>query len=288
MALSLGFACSSGGVERLPGTFPAPAFENLKKSLIRDGADTAWVDSLYGPAGAAFLPEVAKVNIRYVEDTAVYVSFSEEPVFSIGQRYLARERRLLAAAQKRYGVPAEIITAILLIETKCGEHVSRAPVLDVLSTISVSDDPAAVRGGFDALRPEHPDLSLEDVRRRAEKRSRWAYRELRAFLRWQKGRSVSEIRGINGSWAGALGMPQFMPSSLLAYGVDADRDGRVDLFGDTDAIASVGHYLRKNGWKPGVPAKRQRRVILRYNRSSLYADAVLRVATRLTQPTGEP
>lgn len=257
-------------------------FGALRARLIRDGYDTAWIQKLYADSRVQFLPDIARLNVRYVEDTAVYLSFSEEPSIGIAREYFLRQKSVLDAHERKSGVPARIVVAILLIESKCGRDKDKAPALGVLSTIAASASASAVKKSFEDLKARHPDLTLEDVRRRARKRGLWAYRELRTLLNWMRHRNPEEILSLRGSWAGALGLPQFMPSALAAYGVDGDADGRVDLFDDDDAIASVCHYLRQNGWKPGRPPGVQRRVILRYNKSGLYADAVLRVADRLS------
>jgi membrane-bound lytic murein transglycosylase B len=72
-----------------------------------------------------------------------------------------------------------------------------------------------------------------------------------------------------------------MPSQISAYGVDADKDGRINLFSEQDALYSVANYLRAHGWKCGMSSKRKYRVIRAYNNSKIYANTVLGVAERL-------
>jgi membrane-bound lytic murein transglycosylase B len=78
-----------------------------------------------------------------------------------------------------------------------------------------------------------------------------------------------------------------MPSQISAYGVDADRDGHINLFSEDDALYSVANYLRAHGWTCGISAKRQYRVILAYNHSNIYANTVLGVAGKLKQKGGD-
>ena len=84
-----------------------------------------------------------------------------------------------------------------------------------------------------------------------------------------------------GSIYGAIGLCQFMPSNVLSYGVDADNDGRIDLFTKADALSSIANYLREHGWKCTMDKASQLRVILDYNKSSIYANTVLAVAEKL-------
>lgn len=261
----------------------ATTFGGLADRLVRDGYDTSRIQSLYGDPRCEFLPEIARINLKHEEDTAAYRMFLEEQNLSLARDYLARHRALLERFERQSHVPPEIVVAILLIETKCGRDRDKAPVLNVLSTIAISAEDRRVEKSFEGLKMLYPELTLSDVRRRARRRSRWAYKELRAFIDWHARHERHDLHGIRGSWAGALGLPQFMPTALAAYGVDGDGDGRVDLHTDTDTVASVCNYLRRNGWKPGRPPREQRKVIWRYNHSPLYVDTVLDVAERISE-----
>lgn len=146
-----------------------------------------------------------------------------------GLRWWQRHADDLARAEKDYGVPAEFVVAIVGVETYYGRITGNFRVLDALTTLAF-DFPSgrSDRSGF-----------YQD--------------ELRAFLRWchAEGR---EPAGVRGSYAGAIGLPQFMPSSILRFAVDYDGDGRIDL-GDhgADVVGSVAHYFAEYGWTRGEP-----------------------------------
>ncbi len=132
---------------------------------------------------------------------------------------------LLARAEKEYGVPPEIIVAIIGVETRYGKHIGTYPVLDSLSTL-----------GF-----AYP------------KRAKFFRRELVEFMLLSREEKVEPLTAV-GSYAGALGMPQFIPSSYRAYAVDFDGDGRRDLWhSHADVIGSVAAYFKRHGWSPGQP-----------------------------------
>ena len=82
---------------------------------------------------------------------------------------------------------------------------------------------------------------------------------------------------VNGSYAGALGIAQFIPSSIQAFGKDGNNDGCIDLFDHADAIASIAHYLKHYGWHSAIDPKSARKVIYHYNHSSYYVDTVLKI-----------
>jgi membrane-bound lytic murein transglycosylase B len=78
-----------------------------------------------------------------------------------------------------------------------------------------------------------------------------------------------------------VGYAQFMPTSILAYAQDGDRDGRIDLLVHADALASIANYLKRHGWQPGISREKQEKAIYAYNPSSYYVNAILKVADLL-------
>ena len=131
----------------------------------------------------------------------------------------------LQRAEKQYGVPAEIIVAIIGVETFYGKRSGNYPVLDALTTL-----------GFD-----YPP------------RAEFFRKELEHYLLMTREEKV-DPRELRGSYAGAMGMPQFIPSSFRNFAVDFDGDGKRDLWNSTaDVIGSVANYFKVNGWKFGEP-----------------------------------
>lgn len=155
-----------------------------------------------------------------------------------GRAFLAAHREQLARVEARYGVPAEIIVAILGVETSWGANTGTAPVLDALYTLA-----------FNYPRTRAPDqIAREDARE--------------AFFRDELGQlfalgreTALDLTALTGSYAGAMGWGQFMPSSYRLYAVDGDGDGKRDLFASLDDVfASVANYfVQKGGWQRGRP-----------------------------------
>lgn len=131
----------------------------------------------------------------------------------------------LARAEKKYGVPREIIVAIIGVETRYGKHAGSYPVFDSLATLAFGYPPRAT----------------------------FFKSELEQFLMMIHEEQL-DSKDLVGSYAGAMGMPQFISSSFRRYAVDFDGDGKRDLWNNpTDAIGSVANYFRKHHWKPGQP-----------------------------------
>ncbi len=141
-----------------------------------------------------------------------------------GRAKLQEAAAALQAASQRHGVPAEVITAIWGMESNYGANFGNFATVDALATL-----------GFDG------------------RREAWARKELLAALRIIDNGDIDAAHMI-GSWAGAMGHTQFLPSVFLAYAVDADGDGRRDIWGSlADVTASTANYLARSGWKPGEP-----------------------------------
>ncbi len=138
----------------------------------------------------------------------------------------------LERAEAEYGVPAEVIVAIIGVETFYGRHRGKFRVVDALSTL-----------GFDY-----------------EPRKTFFRKQLKEFLLLSREQQFDPLE-LTGSYAGAMGYPQFIPSSFRAYAVDFDNDGRIDIWNNpTDAIGSVANYFSRHGWKDGATVVTRARV----------------------------
>ena len=150
--------------------------------------------------------------------------FVNEKRIAGGTEFWHAHRDALARAQKQFGVPPEIIVAIIGVETRYGRNTGRWRVVDALTTLAFDYPP---RASFFRSELEHYLLLARD-----------------------NGFDVFEVRG---SYAGAIGIPQFMPGSARAYAVDFDGNGTIDLRNSVvDAIGSVANFLRQHGWRRGA------------------------------------
>ncbi|MBS0344112.1 MAG: lytic murein transglycosylase B [Proteobacteria bacterium] len=202
----------------------------------RRGLDREWVRSTIG--GARFLPNVPRLMLPAQggapKNWRAYRSRFIDPVrVAAGVRFWRDNAAVLARAEREFGVPAEIIVGIIGVETIYGRNMGSFRVIDALATLSF-DFPQA-----------HP---------RAAERVAFFRGELESFLSTES-RTAEDPFAPLGSYAGAMGMPQFMPSSMAKYAVDYDGNGRIDLVGSpADVIGSVANYFKAFGWEPGRPA----------------------------------
>lgn len=149
--------------------------------------------------------------------------FMDQPRIEGGAEFWRTHQTALQQAQQKYGVPPEIITAIIGVETRYGRITGNDPVIEALATLAFAY-------------PRRADFFRS---------------ELEHYLLLTREEQIDPL-SLNGSYAGAMGLAQFMPSSYRAYAVDFDQDGQRDLWQNpVDAIGSVGNYLARHKWQPG-------------------------------------
>lgn len=166
-----------------------------------------------------------------------------------GREFLAAHAALLAQVRARTGVDPALLTALAGMETRYGANTGSFPVAAALGTIALG----------------------------VPRRSSWAVRELAETLKlaWAER---SDVHALKGSYAGAFGYVQFMPSSFNVYAVDFDGDGRRDLYTWPDALGSAANYLARHGYDPAAPftpGSAIGRAIFAYNHSDNYVRAML-------------
>ncbi|MGV6838607.1 MAG: lytic murein transglycosylase [Planktomarina sp.] len=260
---------------------PNPAFDQwiaaFTPRAARKGVTAKTIHA--GLRGGGFLPEVVNRDRnqfqarRTLED---YLALATSDArLNLGHKMLRRHGRLLNDLSSRYGVDPYIIAAIWGIESKFGTRRGDVPTVSATATLA-----------FDGRR-----ASLFE-------------KQLIAALQILQNGDVS-ARNMRGSWAGAMGHTQFMPTSYLSFAVDHGGDGKRDIWSDdpTDALASTAAYLVRNGWAAGVPWGREGRgngrqitpqeggptftvtrnfkALLSYNNSNKYALAVGHLSDRL-------
>jgi membrane-bound lytic murein transglycosylase B len=243
------------------------AWINLQSILVRNGFDQAYIAKVFKDPRAEFLPNVVtKIAYLRKEKKADYSHFLSSVNVEKGRRFLVAQNRLLTQAENNYGVSKEVITAILTVESDLGNKTGNYPVFNVFSSLAVMDNPEVISM-----------LSLDTrLMGRLQKKAAWGRSELCAFLKYCLQNRLDPLT-IKGSWAGAFGFSQFLPSSILRSGADGNRDGCVDLFCYEDAVYSIGNYLQKAGFRLGNRGSWSR-AIHSYNHSDPYVETVLTLA----------
>ena len=254
-ALLLAACASAPPTARAPAPKPAPA--TAAKPAVQPSAPPAAAPRDHRDEVAAFIVEMVQRNgfdraqleawfkqVEFRKDIVDAISrpaegkpwYQYRPIFiqrariEGGAEFWERHVDALQRAEARYGVPAEIITAIIGVETRYGTHQGKYRIIDALSTLAFDYPP----------------------------RAKFFRSELEQYLILTREERIDPL-DMKGSYAGAFGQPQFISSSFRRYAVDFDGDGHRDLWNNpVDAIGSVANYLKENGWERGgtvaVPA----------------------------------
>ncbi|MEH3086440.1 MAG: lytic murein transglycosylase [Xylophilus ampelinus] len=218
------------------------AAQGIRPATLRDAFDRV-----------RFQPRVIELDRSQPEFTRQVWDYLDGAVsaqrVAQGRAKLQQYRAETAQAESRYGVPAAVLVAIWGMESNYGGNFGNFSTIDALATL-----------GFEGRRRE------------------WAASELLAALKIIGSGDIDRSRMI-GSWAGAMGHTQFLPSSYLGYAVDADGDGRRDIWGSIpDVMASTANYLARSGWQPGQPWGAEVRLPAGFDYER--ADTALRQPTR--------
>jgi membrane-bound lytic murein transglycosylase B len=254
-------------------------FESLQKSLIKDGFDKNIITQLYNQPQVYFEGKGVSRFLVHSEAKLNYDQFASNKSIHNALIYMDTYKKELAKAEKAYGVNGEIITAIILVETRLGTILGGPSILNTLSTMASLAD-LDVRDMFWGKVSRSTSLTRKQFEKWVKRKSKWAYNELKAFLKYTAAEKIDPA-SISGSYSGAMGIAQFMPSNILAFGRDGNGDERIDLFNHADAITSIASYLKHYGWHTGIGRKKAYQVIYHYNHSRQYVDVILKVAERL-------
>lgn len=217
------------------GFLDDPRAETLVQELVEYGLDPEQVR--YWLSQGNYLATTTNLMAAPREQTSTFREyrplFVAESTIRQGREFMAEHAETLARVESELGVDPRIVVAIIGVETRYGRVTGRDRVVDALGTLAFSDD----------------------------RRNDYFYRELRALFRIAYEEQIDPLL-LRGSYAGAMGVPQFMPSSYLAYAIDFSNDGKRDIWGNpVDAIGSVANYLAAHRWEPNGPIAMRARVV---------------------------
>jgi len=282
VALILSFSANPSDARQAAapaGTGQTTEFEFLIQQLIRDGFDREKTKALFAGKAVRFDPGGVSLFFVHSESSLDYDQFSSPSSIANAQKYMATHKESLKKAQEKFSVDKTVITAILMVETRLGTYLGKRAVINTLSAMAALTDKTLAERVWQAITDnKKPDRASFD--KKVDQKSRWGYEELKALISYANREGIDPVT-IKGSYAGAMGIPQFMPSNALTLARDGDKDGRVDLFDHDDAIFSVANYLKHHGWKSGLSRQRQHEVLFQYNHSNYYVDALLKISDKL-------
>lgn len=260
-------------------------FKSVIDSLFQKGVDSESVFQLINNYQTHFNEKYAKVNVLS-QNLPQYPPSIEDKLIRKIQKFVKANSITLGLVEQKFGIPREIVASILWVETRFGDVLGRNHLPSVFLSMAMASTPEILNRNFYEIKETaKTTLNLDSLwnltKKRANDKSTFAINELIALLKMKKEFRV-DVFGLYGSISGAFGIPQFLPSSYIAYGVDGDDDGEINLFNMSDAIHSVGNFLKQNGWKNNDSIACLN-ALFRYNRSTDYVNRVLFIARKISE-----
>lgn len=256
----------------------APVLEKLYKA----GVDSSFIENAMSNPNVRYQEKFVRINVIGAFKKPDYSNHYNKFSVKKSKTFYKENFELLKAAENKFTVPAEVITSVLWVETRHGGYLGKNNIVSVFFSTAMANTEENIQMNKDALKAKFKGTQKEldslynRIEKRAEKKAKWAFNQLLALEKLEKASPI-DIYEIEGSWAGAFGMSQFLPSSYMSWSYDGDGDGKVNLFELEDAVFSVANYLKTNGW--GESEKEQRAAVHHYNNSNAYVDAVLKLAS---------
>jgi membrane-bound lytic murein transglycosylase B len=207
--------------------------DEVKAKLTKKGFTETEISTVFSDPRLEAYPQKS-VNAKPVNWKKYQTQILTKSSLKLGAAFIAKHQAAFTAAQKKYGVPQEMIAAVMRIETGFGSYVGTYSVPNVFYTFLVNGKKVA-----------------------------WAEDNFVALMEYAKREQIDAF-ALKGSYAGAIGYPQFLPSSIMAFGVDGDGNGKTDLMTVDDAVPSLANFLAEHGY-----AKNPKKALTSYYGSSV-------------------
>jgi membrane-bound lytic murein transglycosylase B len=257
-----------------------PDWPSVQRSLKKNGFNKQFIADMKKSYETKHFEQVLELNVLlYLRKTDIHsVQISDAAVKSI-RGFVNDHQDAFKKAEHNYGVSASVVASLLWLESRYGQNPGRFHVASAFLHLIQAERPAVLSHLRDAavkFKEKPTPKDLKEIAKRTKKKSRWALAELKALEKIHK-KDPAFVRHLRGSFAGAFGMPQFLPSSYLKWAKGLQKKKSPDLYRPDDAIQSVAYYLKANGWRKNK-SKSHMKALLHYNNSEDYANTILSLA----------
>lgn len=280
----------------------APAFAKTKhKSKSPLQADAVWVEKELTRMGlskgyiaesmkyyepASFDSTVTLNLLGFLRPAGEHMNRVNAEAVRETQSFVRANQKSFDVASEKYGVPANVISALLWIETRHGDNMGKFHINSVYLHLMQADQKRnrvlLTKLAFEKNKKENR-FSKKELRKlmaeRTKKKANWAREQILAMASIRKKKHL-DITSLRGSYAGAFGLSQFIPSSYLEYAKPVKPGGVAKLTEAPDAIMSVAYYLHRSGWKNAQPDSHVE-ALMKYNNSRDYADSILEISRQV-------
>ncbi|MEY4616612.1 MAG: hypothetical protein RJB66_1572 [Pseudomonadota bacterium] len=272
------FSLVTGAKSSVPLTITG----KIEKRLKSKGFPKAYIEQLIKSYDSSKGEQVVKLNILGFLLSPDYSGHVTTDSIKRCREFLKKHDKAFEKAEVQLGVKKEIIAALLWVESRFGENHGRYHVASVYMSLLLAESEEYQQMLLTELKTKHPKPTVKMkalVKTRAATKGQWAVGELWALYKMNK-KKPSTVAELKGSYSGAFGYAQFLPSSYLVWAKSFDEKKVADLYEPEDAIISVANYLRKNGFKLGK-SKSYKKALFKYNHSDDYGSAILELAEKI-------
>ena len=260
--------------------------EFIEQRLVDKGMDKLQVHSMISDSRISTQPDIVILNLFYstprgTEKQPEIMCIDPKSVKK-GRIFIKENKESLSSLEKRFGTSPQIITAILIAESKLDTYPMRYNVVTAYINLASLLDPDYLGEIRKRYAGEYPLLNNEDTIKRAQEKAQWALDELYHLVYIANELKIDPL-SVMGSFAGAIGPAQFIPSTFRTYGIDGDEDGVRNPFNMKDAGASIGNYLNSLGWSEEAPLDIKRKAVWNYNHSEVYVNTIMLLYDELSR-----
>lgn len=268
----------------------SPKWNFAAKKMVSSGLKKKFILELkrqYEPE--SFRPVVELNVLLYLKKADIHaIQVSKDSQENV-RRFMAINKLMLSKAERDFGVSGSVIASLLWIESRHGQNTGQFHVPSVYVHLIQSDNKPVQDHLLVKAKDYKKKLTKKDIaeiKKRTKKKAAWALTELKALQKmWE--RDPKMLRTLRGSFSGAFGMAQFLPSSYGKYAVSSLKGKVPNLATAGDSIYSVGYYLKKHGWKQDRK-KSHSKALFGYNNSYDYGNAILKLAAGVMKTPKNP
>jgi membrane-bound lytic murein transglycosylase B len=274
--IAIAFLCFFLGT---PAFAASPDWKYAERRMLKAGLGPKFVARLKSVYETQHFEQVLELNLLLFLRKSDYHGIQVSPAaVDDVRRFMNANPGAIARARREHGVPGSVIASLLWLESRHGAnkgtfHVPSAYV-HLLQSERLSVQQHLQKSASNFTKKVTPKARKE-ITKRTKRKADWALAELKAIQTMHRA-NKKVLPGLRGSFAGAFGMPQFIPSSYVKWSASASKKRPADLERADDAILSVANYLHDNGWRK--TGKSHMKALMHYNNSKDYAKAILKLA----------
>lgn len=262
-------------------------FKPVIEKLIAKGVPEEFILGLITDSLVDFNEKYVRIDVPIKQTTGqpststIYESLVDDKSVKRISDFLIEHKEKLDSVEAKYQINREVLGSLLWVETRHGDYLGEHRIVSVFLSLSLADQPNFIEYNLKRLR-ENPSVSKKQYSslkkkliQRSKTKADWATNELVSLYKNQEKLPYKPTE-IIGSYAGAFGVSQFLPSSFGRWAIDGNNDNKVDLFNVDDAMFSAAHYLYQHNF--GEDENQQRKAIYAYNHSTKYVNTIMTLA----------